>query len=421
MGPALAKEILAALFQHVPHRGTGAANARQAAGRTQPRQPADGTPRAEYQCASCGTFNWTDRSICRDCRQSRTANRPAEAGPARRTGPGTRPGAAAAATAVSPGKRAEELSQAVRQAVRAGATAEAVQPILDQEQKFRALQAAAKSLKPLDLAREAVEKAAAAVSAAETAIAACEAATVVARQKVADARGRHSDRIADFKRIEAARAESTSSSHPLTTDHNLLAKAQCFMASLEGLMSTNAGSIPEAFRKETEDFKMAMAIQATAAAAARAKPAPAITDTDVRSVIDNTKKLMAKMDSCQRESSNQSGGLPECLMEYVTAVNQSILVVDPVRTPLLGEAISNAEPDAARFPIDLERRGDMVDADMDFSEEGMCAMATAIVEEIGSVTISSEKHVETVMGHLRYAKGLGKGKPRPLGESPYDA
>ena len=425
MGPALAKEILAALFQHVPHRGTGAANIRQAAGRTQPRQPADGTPRAEYQCASCGTFNWTDRSICRDCKQPRTANRPAEAGPARRTGPGTRPGAAAAATAVSPGKRAEELSQAVRQAVRAGATAEAVQPILDQEQKFRALQAAAKSLKPLDLAREAVEKAAAAVSAAETAIAACEAATVVARQKVADARGRHSDRIADLKRIEAARAESTSSSHPLMTDHNLLAKAQCFMASLEGHMR-NAGSIPETFRKETEDFKMAMAIQATAAAVARVKPAPVIADTNVRSVIDNTKKLMAKMEAFQRESGNQSGCLPECLMEFVTAVNQAILVVDPVRTPLLDEAIGNTEPDVAGFPVELGRRGDMVDADMDFSEEGMCAMAVAIVEDIGSGTTSSEKHFETVMGHLRYAKGLGKkglgkGKPRPLGEEPYES
>ena len=188
----------------------------------------------------------------------------------------------------------------------------------------------------------------------------------------------------------------------------------------------NAGSIPEAFRKETEDFKMAMAIQATAAAVARVKPAPVIADTNVRSVIDNTKKLMAKMEVFQRESGNQSGCLPECLMEYVTAVNQAILVVDPVRTPLLDEAIGNTEPDVAGFPVDLGRRGDMVDADMDFSEEGMCAMAVAIVEDIGSVTISSEKHFETVMGHLRYAKGLGKkglgkGKPRPLGEEPYES
>ena len=419
MGPALAKEILAALFQHVPHRGTGAANIRQAAGRTQPRQPADGTPRAEYQCASCGTFNWTDRSICRDCGQSRTANRPAEAGPARRTGPGTRPGAAAAATAVSPGKRAEELSQAVRQAVRAGATAEVVQPIMEQEQKLRMLQAAAKSLKPLDMAREAVEKAAAAVTAADAAIAACEAATVVARQKAADARGRHRDRTADLKRIEATRAEITTTSHSSMPAHNFLVKAQSFMASLEGLMNTNAGSIPETFRKETEDFKIAMILQATAAAAAYARPAPAATDTDFRSMVDNTKRLMAMMDSCQRESSNQSGGLPECLVDLVTAVNQSILAVDPVNAPLLGEALSNA----AGFPLDLERRGDMVDADMDFSEEGLTAMANAIVEGIGSETTEKEKYFATVMGHLRTVvpKGFGKGKPRPMGETPYGA
>ena len=419
MGPALAKEILAALFQHVPHRGTGAANVRQAAGRTQPRQPADGTPRAEYQCAGCGTFNWTDRSICRECRQSRTASRPAEAGPARRTGPGTRPGAAAAATAVSPGKRAEELSQAVRQAVRAGATAEEVQPMVEKEQKFRLLQAAAKSLKPLDMAREAVEKAAAAVTAADAAIAACEAATVVARQKAADARGRHRDRTADLKRIETIRAETTATGHSSMPAHNLLAKAQSLMASLEGLMNANAGSIPETFRKETEEFKAAMVLQATAAAVAHARPAPAAMDTDVRSMVDNTKRLMAMMDSCQRELSNQSGGLPECLVDLVTAVNQSILAVDPINAPLLGEALSNA----AGFPLDLERRGDMVDADMDFSEEGLTAMANAIVEGIGSETIEKEKHFATVMGHLRTVvpKGFGKGKPRPMGETPYGA
>ena len=421
MGPALAKEILAALFQHAPHRGTGAANANQTAGRTQPRQPADGAPRIEYRCTSCGTFNWSDRSVCRDCKQPRPVNRPADAGSTRRTGPGTRPGAAAAAVAISPGKQAEELKQAARRAVRAGATAASVQPIMEQERQFRALQAAAKSSKPLDLAREAVEKAAAAVSTAEAAIAACEAATVVARQKAADARGRHRDRIADLERIEAARAEGTSTGYSSMAAHNLLAKAQCFMASLEGLMTANANSIPEAFRKEAEDLKVAMALQAASAAAARSMPAPAITDTDVRSVLDNTKKLMAMMDSCQRETSNQSGGLPECLMEYMTAVNQSILVIDPIRTPQLCEAIGNVGPDAAKFPPDLERKGDTVDEDMDFSEEGMCATASAIVEELEGAP--RDAHFATVMGHLRSvaAKGCGKGKARPLGESPYEA
>ena len=39
LGPTLAKEIIAALFQHTPHRGVGASNTNQAAGRTLPRQP----------------------------------------------------------------------------------------------------------------------------------------------------------------------------------------------------------------------------------------------------------------------------------------------------------------------------------------------------------------------------------------------
>ena len=152
-------------------------------------------------------------------------------------------------------------------------------------------------------------------------------------------------------------------------------------------------------------------------------PAPAITDTGIRSVLDNTKKLMAMMESCKRESNNQSGGLPECLVECMTAVNQSILVIDPIRTPLLGEAIESAEPDAAKFPLDPDRKGDTADEDMDFSEEGMSATASAIVEELGSVTISREDHFATVMGHLRSAaaKGIGKGKAGPVRDSPYAA
>ena len=361
--------------------------------------------------------------MCRVCKQPRPANRTADAGATRRAGPGTRPGAAAAAVAISPGKRAEELKQAARQAVRAGATAESVQPIIEQERQFRVLQAAAKNLKPLDLAREAVEKAAAAVTTAEAAIAACEAATVVARQKAADARGRHRDRIADLGRIEAARAEEASTNHSATTAHNLLAKAQCFMASLEGLMAMNAGSIPDTVRKEAEDLKTAMALQAKSAAAARVMPAPAVTDTGFRSVLDNTKKLMVMMENCKRESNNQSGGLPECLVECMTAVNQSILVVDPVKTPLLGEALDGAGPDAEKFPLDPERRGDTVDEEMDFSEEGMCATASAIVEELASVTVPRDSHFATVMGHLRSvaAKGIGKGKAGPVRDSPYAA
>ena len=143
----LAKEILASLFTQSSRGGTTSA----------PKNA--GSARAEYVCVTCGISNWCDRPACRACKTRRPQGRqPAGEGPPRRApGPGTRPGAAAAAVTISPGKRAEELKQAARQAVRAGATAESVQPIIEQERQFRVLQAAAKSSKPLDLAREAVE------------------------------------------------------------------------------------------------------------------------------------------------------------------------------------------------------------------------------------------------------------------------
>ena len=108
------------------------------------------------------------------------------------------------------------------------------------------------------------------------------------------------------------------------------------------------------------------------------------------------------MDSCQRETSNQSGGLPECVMEYMTAVNQSILVIDPIRTPKLCEALGTTDPDAEFLPGE--------DENMD-SEEGMRATAVAIVEQL-----QGAPHAEacaTVMMHLKSTmKGGGKGKAR---------
>ena len=75
----------------------------------------------------------------------------------------------AAAVTVSPGQQAEELRQAAQKAKRAGATADALKPLVDAEREARARQAAAKSSKPLDMARTAVEQAAAAVTAADAA------------------------------------------------------------------------------------------------------------------------------------------------------------------------------------------------------------------------------------------------------------
>ena len=406
-------QIIAALFQHAPHRGVGAVNAGRAAERTPPRQPTEGAPRAEYRCTGCDTLNWCDRSVCRSCKQPRPVSRPAGGGPARRVGPGARPGTAA--VAISPGQQAEELKQAAQKAVRAGATAESVQPLVEQERECRARQAAAKSSKPLDTARAAVEQAAAAVSAADAAIATAEAAVVVARQKAADARNRHRDKIADFERVEAARAENTGAGCSSMAAQNLLTKAQCVTASLESLMTANANSnlsIPDAFRKEVEDLKLAMetaqqvqqTLQTTSATAAGRIPTPATTNANVKFMLHNTKKLMELL-----ESATQSGGLPERVMDCMTTVNQSILAIEPVRAPKLGEEIGSSDPDAEFLPEEDESMG---------SEDGLHATAVAIMEQIQGA--QDEEALATVMLHLRSTmKGGGKGKTRFA--SPYRA
>ena len=396
-------QIIAALFQHAPHRGAGAANANRAAERTLPRQPTEGVPRAEYRCQGCDTFNWCDRSVCRSCKQPRPASRPAGGGPARRVGPGARPGAAAAA--ISPGQQAEELKQAAKRAVRAGATAEAVQPLVEQERECRARQAAAKSAKPLDAARAAVEQAAAAVSTADAAIATAEAAVVAARQKAADARIRHRDKIAELERVEAARAESTGAGCSSMAAQNLLIKAQCVTASLEGLMIANANSslgIPDAFRKEVEDLKLAMGMAQQVQQSLQATSAT--TNANVKSMMHNTKKLMEML-----ESATQSGGLPERLVECMTTVNQSILAIEPVKAAKLGEAIGSTDPDAEFLPEEDESMN---------SEDGLQATAVAIMEQIQGA--QGEDALATVMLHLRSTmKGAGKGQTRFA--SPYRA
>ena len=180
-------------------------------------------------------------------------------------------------------------------------------------------------------------------------------------------------------------------------------------------MTANANSnisIPDVFRKEVEDLKLAMetaqqvqqTLQATSAAAACSMPTPATTNADVRFMLDNTKRLMELL-----ESATQSGGLPERVMDCMTAVNQSILAVDPVRTPKLGEAIGTTDPD-----------GDFLsgeDENMD-CEECLHATAVALIEQMQGAP--DDDAFATVMLHLRTTmKGGGKGKARFT--SPYQA
>ena len=115
MGPALAKEIIAALFQHAPHRGAGASTRRAAS----ERPTTTVVLRPEYACSQCGSMNWCDRTACRHCKQPRPAGWSAGGGPAgrasgRRAKASTRPGANIA----SPGQQAEALRQAAAAAKR---------------------------------------------------------------------------------------------------------------------------------------------------------------------------------------------------------------------------------------------------------------------------------------------------------------
>ena len=248
-----------------------------------------------------------------------------------------------------------------------------------------------------------MEQAAAAVSAADAAIAAAEAAVVAARQKAADARTRQRDKIAELERVEAVRAENPGAGCSYTAAQNLLVKAQCVTASLENLMAANAHSgvgVPDAFRKEVEDLKTAMGMAQQVQRAPQ--ETPVTTSVSVKSMMNNTKKFMEVL-----EGATQNGGLPERVLECMTTVNQSILVIEPVKAAKLGEAIGAADPDAEFLPEEDE---DMV------SENGLQATATAIIEQLQGA--EGEDAFATVMLHLRSTmKGAGKGQSRFM--SPY--
>ena len=149
---------------------------------------------------------------------------------------------------------------------------------------------------------------------------------------------------------------------------------------------------------------MQQSLQATLATAAGSMPTSATTSANVRFMLHNTKKLMELL-----ESATRSGGLPEHVMDCMSTVNQSILAIEPVRTPKLGEAIGSADPDGEFLSEE--------DENMD-SEEGLHATAVAIVEQIQGA--QDEEALATVMLHQRSTmKGAGKGKTRFA--SPYRA
>ena len=359
-------------------------------------------------------MNWCDRSLSTVCKHPRPAARSAGAGPARRTpeprtGASTRTGATA--VAISPGQQAEELRQAAQNAIRAGTTADAVKPLVEQERECRARQAAAKSSKPLDMARAAVEQATAAVSAADaaiaTAIATAEAAVAAARQKAEDARSRHRDKVAELERVEALRAENSVAGHsslmaraPVAlqkTAQDLLVKAQCVTASLDNFMRNY--SIPDDFRKEVADLTLSMstaqqaqqALLATATSSLTASTAPG---ASVKTMLGSTKTLMELL-----ENGRVGGELPDHVVDCMATVNQSILAIEPVGAAKLCEPIEPECPDA---------NDQAIEDDSIETEACLNATATAIMEQIRNA--SDEDALETVQKHLRTFRGKGDGK-----------
>ena len=108
---------------------------------------------------------------------------------------------------------------------------------------------------------------------------------------------------------------------------NLLAKAQCVTASLENLMkmaNANSSLIPDDFRKEVEDLKLAMAtiqraqqkLLATAASVTSPAAASRTPGADVRSMLSNTKKLMESL-----EKGRIGGELPDHVVDCMATVN----------------------------------------------------------------------------------------------------
>ena len=170
-------------------------------------------------------------------------------------------------------------------------------------------------------------------------------------------------------------------------------------------MAANANSgvgVPDAFRKEVEDLKAAMGMAQQMQRAPQGNPVT--TSISVKSMMNNTKKLMEML-----EGATPNGGLSERVLECMTTVNQSILAIEPVQAAKLGEAIGATDPDAEFLPEEDE---DMV------SENGLQATAIAIIEQLQGA--EGEDAFATVMSHLRSTmKGAGKGRTRFT--SPYRA
>ena len=170
-------------------------------------------------------------------------------------------------------------------------------------------------------------------------------------------------------------------------------------------MIANADSgfgIPDTFRREVEDLKLAMGMAQQGQQPRQATSAT--TNASVKSMMHNTKKLMGML-----ESATQSNALPERLVECMTTVNQAILAIEPVKAAKLGEAIGSTDLDAEFLPEEDESMN---------SEDGLQATAVALMEQIQGA--QGEDALATVMLHLRSTmKGAGKGKTRFA--SPYIA
>ena len=404
MGLALAKEIIAALFQHAPHRGVGVNNGRAATD----RPTTTAVPRPEYACSQCGSMNWCDRTTCRHCKQPRPAGWSPGAGPAgRASGLRAKVSARPGTSIASPGQQAEALRQAAAAAKRAGATPDALRLLAEAERAARMRQAAAKSSKPVDMARAAVDQAATAVSAADAAVAAAEAALAAARQKADAARARHRDKITELDRIASIASSSPMAPVVLQqTSAELLSKAQCVTSSLDRFLSAAAsGTIPDAFRKEVADLKLAMSIaqqaqQASLTATVAATHPPVNRDAPTEAFLAGAKQLLTILENGRVLNAGIRGrDLPDDLVDSMAKVHQAVLSIEPVGLPDLNDALEPAARDIACEVLENENMG---------TEEDLHARASTILEQIQNGT--AEAALGFVRDHLVAVANKGNGK-----------
>ena len=304
--------------------------------------------RPEWCCSACSATNFDTRRVCRDCGGARDGQK-AMLQPARTNrGLGRAPALVITSDGPSrrvvapqkPGQQAEALRQAAAVARRAGAPPEALAPLAAEERAARRRQLEARAAWPLEQARTAATRASEAVKTAETSL------------------------LAAQTRLDAAKLACEEAQAKLATEE-------------------------------------AKAIEAQAMAAQKAKDAGKRPLAPLPDLVAKAQALLTMLESGRGAAGRH---LPEELLAFMTALQQTVLAIAPPLQPAFDEALESKE---LYNEDDHDADGD---ADMDSRVENMLTRLEEVhVQQSGTVTARDIVKECLIAFASSSHKGKGKG------------